>query len=158
MYCVFHPISGHLPRQIWFWKISIKTWASVWPPCPLLGQMPNFFRKWISMAPHMYYTCNSTPWRRELMSEQRDSFPKQLFLFSFLFRYHIESFSDPQNMLGRFQDGLSKGQTFALFFIPLFNRNYQEGFGCILYSWWYPKPRHGKATWVAAILNWKNIR
>ena len=37
MYCVFHHISGHLPRQICFWKISTKTWASVRPPnakCP----------------------------------------------------------------------------------------------------------------------------
>ena len=50
MYCVFHHISGHLPRQIWFWKFSTKTWASVRPP-PLLGQMPNFFRKMILMAP-----------------------------------------------------------------------------------------------------------
>ena len=25
MYCVFHHISGHLPRQIWFWKILTKT-------------------------------------------------------------------------------------------------------------------------------------
>ena len=50
MYCVFHHISGHLPRQIWFWKISTKTWASVRPPRPLLGQMPNFFRKCILRA------------------------------------------------------------------------------------------------------------
>ena len=51
MYCVFHHISGHLPRQIWFWKISTKTWASVRPPRPLLGQMPKFFRKSILRAP-----------------------------------------------------------------------------------------------------------
>ena len=51
MYCVFHHISGHLPRQIWFWKIL--TWASVRPPRPLLGQMPNFFRKRILRAPLM---------------------------------------------------------------------------------------------------------
>ena len=29
MYCVFHHIPGHLPRQIWFWKFSTKTWALV---------------------------------------------------------------------------------------------------------------------------------
>ena len=51
MYCVFHHISSHLPRQIWFWKISTKTWASVRPPPPLLGQKPKFFRKSILMAP-----------------------------------------------------------------------------------------------------------
>ena len=51
MYCVFHHIFGHLPRQIWFWKISTKTWASVRPPRPLLGQMPNFFRKCVLRAP-----------------------------------------------------------------------------------------------------------
>ena len=50
MHCVFHPISGNLTRQIWFWKISTKTWASVRPP-PLLGQKPKFFRKFILMAP-----------------------------------------------------------------------------------------------------------
>ena len=26
--------------------------------------------------------------------------------------------------------------------------NYQEGFGCILYSWWYFGPLHEKSTWV----------
>ena len=35
MYCVIHHISGHLPRQIWFWKFSTKTWIS-WI-FPLLG-------------------------------------------------------------------------------------------------------------------------
>ena len=25
-YCVFHHISGHLPRQIKFWSILIKSW------------------------------------------------------------------------------------------------------------------------------------
>ena len=55
MYCVFHHISGHLPRQICFWKISTKTWASV---PPLLGQMPNFFRKWILRAP-LRYLCQT---------------------------------------------------------------------------------------------------
>ena len=53
MCCVFHHVSGHLPRQIWFWTISTKTWASVRPLRPLLGQMPSFFRKWILMAPLM---------------------------------------------------------------------------------------------------------
>ena len=51
MYCVFHHISGHLPRQIFFGKILTKTWASVRLPRPLLGQMPNFFRKCILRAP-----------------------------------------------------------------------------------------------------------
>ena len=58
MYCVFHHISGHLPRQIWFWKISTKTWASVRPSPPLLGQMPNFFRKWILRAPLNMFSNN----------------------------------------------------------------------------------------------------
>ena len=52
MYCLFHHISGHFPRQIWFWKISKKTWASVRPP-PLLGRFPNFFQKRILKAPLM---------------------------------------------------------------------------------------------------------
>ena len=26
MYCVFHHISGHLSRQILFWKMLMKTW------------------------------------------------------------------------------------------------------------------------------------
>ena len=43
MYCVFHHISGHLPRQIWFWKFSTKTWASVRPP--LVGPNAQFFPK-----------------------------------------------------------------------------------------------------------------
>ena len=34
-----------------FWKFSTKTWTSVKPLPPLLGQMPNFFRKTILMAP-----------------------------------------------------------------------------------------------------------
>ena len=44
MYCVFHHISGHLPRQIWFWKISTKTWASISPP-PLVGPKAQVFPK-----------------------------------------------------------------------------------------------------------------
>ena len=44
MYCVFHHISSHLPRQIWFWKISTKTWASVRPP-PLVGPKAQVFPK-----------------------------------------------------------------------------------------------------------------
>ena len=59
MYCVFHHISGHLPRQIWFWKISTKTWASVRPPPPLLGRMPNFFQKRILKAP---LSCQNLLW------------------------------------------------------------------------------------------------
>ena len=45
MYCVFHHISSHLPRQIWFWKISTKTWASVRPPPPLVGPKAQVFPK-----------------------------------------------------------------------------------------------------------------
>ena len=45
MYCVFHHISGHLPRQIWFWEISTKTWASVRPPLPLVGPNAQLFPK-----------------------------------------------------------------------------------------------------------------
>ena len=41
MYCVFHHISGHLPRQILFWKFSTKTWASVRPP-PCWAKCPTF--------------------------------------------------------------------------------------------------------------------
>ena len=42
MYCVFHHISGHLPRQILFWKISTKTWASDPPPPPCWAKCPSF--------------------------------------------------------------------------------------------------------------------
>ena len=45
MYCVFHHISGHLPRQIWFWKILTKTWASVRLPPPLVGPKAQVFPK-----------------------------------------------------------------------------------------------------------------
>ena len=52
IYCVFHHISVHLPRQCWFWKISKTNWVSVRPPHPpLLGQMPKFFWKSILTAP-----------------------------------------------------------------------------------------------------------
>ena len=61
MYCVSHHISGHLPRQIWFWKISIKTWVSVRPPPPLLGKMPDFFRKWNFRAPFKWTPCTFWP-------------------------------------------------------------------------------------------------
>ena len=44
MYRVFHHISYHLPRQIWFWKILTKTWASVRPP-PLVGPKAQVFPK-----------------------------------------------------------------------------------------------------------------
>ena len=44
MYCVFLHITGHLPRQIWFWKISTKTWDLVRPP-PLVGPNAQVFPK-----------------------------------------------------------------------------------------------------------------
>ena len=47
MFCVFHHISGHLPRQIKFWSILIKSWDWVSPP-PIGTKsqvLPNFFLK-----------------------------------------------------------------------------------------------------------------
>ena len=46
MYCVFQHISGHLPRQIEFWLIWIKSWDWVRPPTPQsLGLNPNLNQK-----------------------------------------------------------------------------------------------------------------
>ena len=45
MYCVFHHISDHLPKQILFWKFLTKTWASARPPLvgPKAQVFPNVF-------------------------------------------------------------------------------------------------------------------
>ena len=74
MYCVFHHISSHLPRQIWFWKISTKTWASVRPPPPLLGQKPKFFRKLILMAPLIHESY----WPKLIVRMRRSECPVEI--------------------------------------------------------------------------------
>ena len=54
MYCVFHHISSHLQRQICFWKISAKTWASVRPPHPCWAKSPSFSENQFWWQPSYY--------------------------------------------------------------------------------------------------------
>ena len=45
MYCVFHHIPGHFPRQIWFWKFSTKLGLRSDPPAPCWAKCPTFSEK-----------------------------------------------------------------------------------------------------------------
>ena len=50
--------SQHLwavPRKIKFWSILKKSWDWVRPPPPSLGQIPNFYRKFVLKAPLTCY-------------------------------------------------------------------------------------------------------